>query len=233
MSQTVVIVGIGELGGIFAKGFLRSGYPVYPVTREMNLLNAASHYPEPLCVLVAVAEKDLPNVLAKVPAQWQSRLGLLQNELLPHNWKVHHIHDPTIIVVWFEKKQGQDIQVLLPSRIYGPHCRLFADALESLDIPSKILSSEDEMLFELVFKNVFVLTINIAGLETRGTVGSLWFESNDLARRVAHDVIEVQEWIMGTSLPVDRLSTVWRLPSTVIRNTVAWAVPPPSAWLAS
>jgi prephenate dehydrogenase len=30
MNQTVVIIGIGEMGGVFAKGFLRSGYPVYP-----------------------------------------------------------------------------------------------------------------------------------------------------------------------------------------------------------
>lgn len=205
MDQPVVIIGIGELGGVFAKGFLRLGYPVCPVTRDMSILDAANNYPEPLCVLIAVTEKDLSNVLAKVPVQWQNRLGLLQNELLPHNWKVRNIHDPTVVVVWFEKKKGQEYKILLPSRIYGPNFRLFADALESLHIPNRILSSEDEMLFELVFKNVFVLTINIAGLETGGTVGSLWFEANDLARRVAHDVVEVQEWLTGISLPYDRL----------------------------
>ena len=205
MNQTVVIAGIGELGGVFAKGFLRLGYSVCPVTRETSMSNAARNCPEPLCVLVAVTEKDLSNVLATVPVQWQDRLGLLQNELLPHHWKAYNIHHPTVVVVWFEKKKGQDVKVLLPSRIYGPHFRLFADALERLDIPSQILASEDEMLFELVFKNLFVLTVNIAGLKTGGTVGSLWFETNDLARRVAHDVIKVQERLIGISLPVDRL----------------------------
>ncbi|UCD90560.1 MAG: hypothetical protein JSW04_03755, partial [Desulfobacterales bacterium] len=78
MNQTVVIIGIGELGGVFAKGFLRSGYPVYPVTRDMDISEAANRFPEPLCVLVAVTEKDLPDVLGKVPVQWQNRLGLLQ-----------------------------------------------------------------------------------------------------------------------------------------------------------
>lgn len=83
MRQTVVIIGIGELGGVFAKGFLRLGHPVCPVTRDMDISNASNKLPEPLCVLVAVTEKDLPDVLTKVPVQWQDRLGLLQNELLP------------------------------------------------------------------------------------------------------------------------------------------------------
>lgn len=39
MNQPIVIVGIGELGGVFAKAFLRNGMPVYPVTRRMNISN--------------------------------------------------------------------------------------------------------------------------------------------------------------------------------------------------
>ncbi len=111
----------------------------------------------------------------------------------------------TVVIVWFEKKKGQDVKVLLPSRIYGPHSRLFADALEHLDIPSKIMPSEEEMLFELVFKNTFVFTINIAGLKIGGTMGSLWTKHNHLARRVAHDVIDIQERLIGRSLPRNRL----------------------------
>ena len=74
-----------------------------------------------------------------------------------------------------------------------------------LDIPSKILASADELLFELVFKNIFVLTINIAGLQTGGTVGSLWSQHNDLARQIAHEVIDIQEWLTGVDLPRDHL----------------------------
>lgn len=205
MKQAIVIIGIGELGGVFARGFLRTGYPVYPLTRDIRIADAVQNYPDPELVLVAVGEKDLSAILATMPVRWKNRLGLLQNELLPRDWQAHDMDNPTVISVWFEKKRGQDHKVLLPSRIYGPQAALLADSLASLDIPSKILASADELLFELVFKNVFVLTINIAGLETGGTVGSLWSKHHDLARQIAYEVIDIQEWLTGVDLPRDRL----------------------------
>ncbi len=33
MHKPVVIVGLGEMGSVFARGFLRAGYPVVPVVR--------------------------------------------------------------------------------------------------------------------------------------------------------------------------------------------------------
>ncbi len=205
MKRSIVIVGIGELGSVFARGFLRTGYPVFPVTRDMDIADAIQNCPDPELVLVAVGEKDLFTTLATVPAQWKNRLGLLQNELLPRDWKVHDIDNPTVISVWFEKKKGQDHKVLLPSRIYGPQAGMLANALASLDIPSQILASADELLFALVLKNVFVLTINIAGLETGGTVSKLWSRHNDLARKVASEVIDIQQWLTGVDLPYNRL----------------------------
>lgn len=205
MKRSIVIVGIGELGSLFARGFLRTGYPVFPVTRDMEMAEAIQNCPDPELVLVAVGEKDLFATLATIPAQWKNRLGLLQNELLPRDWKAHDIDNPTVISVWFEKKKGQDHKVLLPSRIYGPQAGVLANALASLDIPSQILASDAELLFALVLKNVFVLTINIAGLETGGTVGELWSRHNDLARKVAAEVIGIQQGLTGVDLPCDRL----------------------------
>ena len=40
MKSPVVLIGIGEMGGVFARGFLRAGYPVYPVTRQTDLAEA-------------------------------------------------------------------------------------------------------------------------------------------------------------------------------------------------
>lgn len=42
MKKPVVIIGIGEMGGVFARGFLRTGHPVFPVTRDMSLDAAAA-----------------------------------------------------------------------------------------------------------------------------------------------------------------------------------------------
>lgn len=205
MNPAVAIIGLGELGGVFARGFLRTGYPVYPITRKTRMSDAVQAVPEPKFVLVAVAEKDLANVLATLPSQWKNRVGLLQNELLPYQWLTHGIANPTVITVWFEKKKGRGCKVLLPSPIFGPEADLVSASLQSLDIPSRILPDANALLFELVLKNLFVLTINIAGLKTGGTVSNLWSEHNELARQVAGEVLDIQEWLTQTTFPREQL----------------------------
>ena len=63
MKKTVVVIGVGEIGGVFAKGILKIGYPIYPVARGTNLSDAAKDVPDPQAVVVAVGEKDIKNVL--------------------------------------------------------------------------------------------------------------------------------------------------------------------------
>jgi hypothetical protein len=153
-------------------------------------------------VLVAVAENDLHPVLQIIPAVWRERLCLLQNELLPRDWQQHALENPTVISVWFEKKKGQDVKVLIPSPVFGPHAEVIKTSLESLGIPVNILSSAEDLAYELVRKNVYILTTNIAGLVTDGTVRELWESHQDLANAVANDVMDIQEWL--TSSIVDR-----------------------------
>ena len=43
MNQPIVIIGVGELGGVFAKAFLHADYPVYPLTRKMNIDQAVGN----------------------------------------------------------------------------------------------------------------------------------------------------------------------------------------------
>jgi hypothetical protein len=207
MKPPIVIIGIGELAGVFARAFLRNGYPVHPVTRSMNINEAAQNLPRPQLVMVAVAEKDFREVMQTIPAGWRSKLVLLQNELLPRDWEAYDIESPTVISVWFEKKKGMDHNVLLPSPVYGPMTDVIAASLAGIEIPCKILSSEDELVFELVLKNVFVCTINIAGLILPGgtTTSTLWQKHQKLALDVADDVIDVQEFVTGKTFSRDRL----------------------------
>lgn len=197
MKDPIVIIGLGEMGGVFARGFLRSGYPVYPVTRDTDCAELADALKTPELVLVAVAEKDLHPVLKDIPAAWRDRIALLQNELLPGDWTQYGYTNPTVISVWFEKKKGQDAKVIIPSPAFGPKAGLLADALGSIDIPVTVLEAADQLLFELVRKNVYILTTNIAGLETGGTVGELWSQHRELARAVASEVITLQEKLTG------------------------------------
>lgn len=111
----------------------------------------------------------------------------------------------TVISVWFEKKPGQEVKILLPSPAYGPGAHLLASALQTLAIPTHILTTETELLFELARKNLYILTTNIAGLITGGDVATLWEHHQAFAKRVAKDVLDLQEWLAGTPLPRERL----------------------------
>ncbi len=205
MKDPVVLIGIGEMGGVFARGLLRAGHPVYPARRGDDLQALAGALPQPALVLVAVAEKDLHPTLERIPGEWKDRLGLLQNELLPRDWQAHGIESPTVISVWFEKKPGQDVKVLVPSPVHGPRAGLLVEALASLDIPAICIDSDDDMLFELVRKNLYILTTNIAGLETGGTVKELWDNHSVLMNRVFDDVLQIQEQLTGKRFDRDRL----------------------------
>ncbi|MEJ2509317.1 MAG: hypothetical protein P8009_07550 [Gammaproteobacteria bacterium] len=205
MNEPIVVIGIGEMGGVFTRGFLRTGHPVYPVTRTTDIEAVAKAVPKPALALVAVGENDLHSTLETIPDVWQDRLGLLQNELLPRDWQAHGIARPTAVAVWFEKKKGQDYKVLVPSPVYGPGAPLIEAALGSLDIPCWELDDEAALTFELVRKNVYILTTNIAGIETGGTVEDLWYRHEALAREIAGEVMDIQFTLIGEMLDRDKL----------------------------
>ena len=204
MNKSVVVVGLGEMGSVFARGFLRSGYVVHPVVQNMDMSSVAETLPNPEMVLIAVGEADLHEQLKLVPDVWKDRLVLLQNELLPGDWQQYSL-DPTVISVWFEKKKGQDSKVIIPSPVYGKHAQEVADALATIDIDARVLADDAALLHELVLKNVYILTTNIAGLYVKGNVGQLWADHNQLARDVVVEVIQLQECLTGESLDGEAL----------------------------
>jgi ketopantoate reductase len=200
-----VIVGLGEMGGVFARALLRAGHPVFPVLRGDDPAALAARLPHPEIALVAVAEADLNPVLTTFPAAWRPRAGLLQNELLPRDWEAHDLSDPTVAVVWFEKKPGRPVTPILPTPVGGPGAGLLAEALSGIGIPAVTVDREEALLFELVRKNLYILTVNIAGLVTGGTVGALWHDHRPLATEVASEVLDLQEWLCGTVLDREAL----------------------------
>ena len=190
------MIGVGEMGGVFAKALLKDGHTVVPVTRAISPDLVASQIPEPFMVLVTVAEGDLPHVLAELPDVWVNRVVLVQNELLPTDWEVHGIHDPTVAVVWFEKKRGTDTKVIIPTPVAGPKAAALVQALNESQIAATHID-RDEIVDQLVIKNLYILVANIAGLATGGTVGELWENHEDLAREVGTEVLAIQEFLVG------------------------------------
>lgn len=204
MKKPVVIIGMGEMGDLFARGFLKCGHPVYPVLRGTQPENVAREIPEPDLVLVAVGETELHPVLESLPPAWHGRLGLLQNELLPRDWQLHGLSDPTVIVVWFDKKKGRPFVPVLPTPVAGPRAGLVAQSLNTIEVPCHTIPDE-ELLYELVRKNLYILTINIAGLRSGGTVSELWDRHRELAEKTADEILDIQEWLTQTRLPRGRL----------------------------
>jgi ketopantoate reductase len=203
--RSIVIIGLGQLGRVFASGFLRTGYTVVPVNRGDDLSHAAARVPDPALVLVGVAEADLYPALSALPPAWLGRVGLIQNELLPRDWEAHRIANPTVASVWFEKKKGMDAKPLIATPVHGPAGELLVAALQAIEIPARLVEPPDEFLYELVRKNVYILTTNTAGLQTGGTVGELWSQHRMLATEVANEVMDIQDWLTGQKHDRERL----------------------------
>ena len=204
MSEAVVI-GLGQLGRVFAGSLLRAGCSVIPVNRGDDMAALARAHPAPELVLIAVAENDLHAVLEALPDTWKPRTALIQNELLPRDWKTHGTIDPTVISVWFEKKKDTDAKPLIASPVAGPGAELLCRALTSIDLPCREVALGDALLFELVRKNVYILTTNIAGLKTGGTVSQLWARHEAFARQVANEVMDVQDALTGSAHDREKL----------------------------
>jgi ketopantoate reductase len=205
MKPSIVIIGMGEMASVFARGFLKCGYPVIPVRREDDMQQMAAETGTPALVLLAVGEKDFDSALEQLPEPWRNCLVLLQNELLPSNWLAHKLNDPTVISVWFEKKPGQDYKVVVTSPVHGPLSGKVIEALSSLDIPVQQVNSKADMLFELIRKNLYILTTNICGLECGGNVRELWEFNSILMNKVFDDVLHIQQALSGVNFNRDQL----------------------------
>jgi len=201
----VVVIGLGQLGRVFAGGLLRAGHTVVPLNRGDDMAALAHAHPAPALVLVAVAENDLHAVLAALPEVWKPRAALIQNELLPRDWQAHGYSEPTVISVWFEKKKGIDARPLIASPVAGSGAALLCRALAAIELPCREVALGDELLFELARKNVYILTANLAGLKTGGTVSQLWTQNEAFARQVANEVIDIQDALTGAQHDRDAL----------------------------
>ncbi len=197
-SSSVVLVGVGELGGVFARGLLRLGHPVVPITRNQRSAEVAQATPEPELVLITVGEDDLEPVLRDLPTSWRGSLGFVQNELLPYQWEATASAPPTVAIVWFEKKPGREVHVVVPSVLSGPKTSLLGAALDTLCIPWRAVGNGGELMHELVLKNLYILCLNLCGLETGGLAGELLTKHRELFVKVREECLELQRALLGS-----------------------------------
>jgi ketopantoate reductase len=205
MRAPVVIVGLGQLGAVFAEAFLRLGRPVVPVLRGQSVtevLGAGSAAPEPELVLVAVGEDDLAAALASVPVALRDRVVLLQNELRPAQWRRAGITSPTLAIVWFEKKPGAPLSEVRPTVVAGPHAALVAAALEKVGVHATVRPEaidDPAVAHELVLKNLYILGLNLTGLATGGTAGEMLGEHSERFRTVVDELFELEAELLESA----------------------------------
>ena len=197
LTAPAFVIGLGQLGGVFARGFLRCGRPVVPVVRGVPVVDAmqawrSSGGAEPHLVLVAVGERDLPVVLDTMVDEWRDRIVLIQNELLPDDWLSRGFEHPTVMSVWFEKRKTFEPKVLRPSPVFGPLAPTLAEALAPFDIPVREVPDHDALVLELVVKNVYILVKNAAGLAVGGTGRTLWANHAALAEILVDEALTMQ-----------------------------------------
>lgn len=198
MKNSIIVIGMGELGSVFARGFLKLGYPVQGITRDMSIEEMSQQIPNPTAVLITVGEADIHQTIQSIPSIWQDNVILMQNELLPRDWLNSKLIDPTVISVWFEKKKGMDSKVVISSPVLGKHSQLIADALNSLDLPTIQLNTAEQLNYELVRKNCYILTSNIAGLEVGGNVAELAEKHPQVMLDVVNDILDIQDILTAT-----------------------------------
>lgn len=198
-----VVVGMGQLGSLFAEGWLKLGYPVIPKLRHQSFDEVEAQLAGrlPRAVLIAVGETALPQVLAELPTAYGSRVLLVQNELLPVVWQQAR---PGLqvsgAVVWFEKKGSAQARPLRASVLFGPQAELLAEAYQRLELPYRIAGSAVERDFELVLKNLYILGLNLGGLAHPGNAANLWFNHAEFARGLVGELIELQSAQLGRQL---------------------------------
>lgn len=204
IAETIAIVGAGQLGSLFASLLAARGAMVVVVRRGERVDPGLALDR----VIVAVGEDDLDAVLASLGPAQRERVVLVQNELVPATWQAHGISDPTVVVVWLEKKGDRAPHVVLPSPIAGPWAETLARVMTDAGLPAEVI---DRALLPaaLLDKNVYILVSNLAGMvQPPGTTtaGLLELPALETTMRVLADVLAVESARLGVPIDADLAS---------------------------
>jgi hypothetical protein len=196
-----LIVGMGELGGVFALGLLRRGISIVPVLRTTTTESVVERCKEPALCVITVGEEELSTVLDSWLRRYSDRWVLVQNELRPSEWERRGLPTPTVAIVWFEKKPGRDVRALVSTPVFGPHAAIIVNALSSLGLPAHVETDTERLVLELALKNLYILSMNFGGLVHDADVGTLWCDHRPLVEQICGELLELESAQMQRALP--------------------------------
>lgn len=191
MENFIVIVGMGQLGSLFAQGFLKLGYLVMPVLRSMPFpVFEGSFVPQCIVVCVDIGDLVLFNCvedltqqvlsncvedltqqvprLTDIPTMYLDRVVFVQNELLPIHIQ-SFVTNLNVIVVWLEKKGylPPRLRSFSPELFYTENndlAQLLQHTMDVLGIPCRRVKTKQNMVHCMMMKNIYNLVMNVAGL---------------------------------------------------------------------
>ncbi len=202
----VLLVGPGQLGRVLAGGLVATGVAVDPVLRGQPIAPSDAHE----LVLVGVGEADLDDVLRAIPPSHRDRVALLQNELSPESWSRHGVVDPTLLVVWFEKKRGRALREVRETELAGRFAASLARALDAMDVRARVLD-DAELPAALVVKNLYIVGANVLGLAHGGTTGELARAHPEPTSRVLGELLQIERARLGGAVGLEPEAIVRRV----------------------
>lgn len=197
----LVVVGVGQLGGLYATGALRGGFRVTPVGRDVDpgaVVDAGGAGP----VLVTVGEDTLAAVLRALPSSRRDDAILVQNELFPADLD----GAPTLAVVWLNRKEERPAEVARPTVVHGRHAGVMARIHAALRLPCRVVTEPAALHAELVAKYAFIVCVNGLGVLAPLTVGEWLARDPGQVRRLLQEGVAVGEARLGQA--VDRAAAI-------------------------
>lgn len=202
INEGCIVVGLGELGLLFARGALKSGHAVYPVRRQSaDYQRVSSDVAFGVPTLIAVGESQMLPALSGLVGREEDVI-LVQNELFPRVWEPQ-VENPTVAVVWTAAKPGIPLLCGKETVVYGKHAEWFAKIHEPLGLQARATVDIEELHAELVAKYAFILTINVLGLVHDVTVGELFSSFRTEADELLVDAIRIAELQLGHEVADD------------------------------
>ncbi|HEY5958791.1 MAG TPA: hypothetical protein VIV60_19655, partial [Polyangiaceae bacterium] len=128
-----------------------------------------------------------------------------QNELRPSEWEKRGLPTPTVAVIWFEKKPGRDVRALVSTPVFGPLAVTVVNLMSVLGLPAHVELDAERLVFELALKNLYILSMNFAGLVHDSDVGTLWHEHRPVVETICAEILELESAQMQRALPATSL----------------------------
>ncbi len=160
MIKHFTVIGVGQIGGVFAQGALRLGARVQAFTRQRPLTSQDQLEPDEL-IVVSTPEGEHERVFAAIPESLYSHVCLVQNELLLIG--AEQLTSANWGMIWFSKKAGTGIDVCGTNAFVGPQAEAFAEVLRASNLEAETVRAAERGRIAAE-KYAFILALNALGL---------------------------------------------------------------------